>query len=372
MNEIKKNIIISCGSQSWGGLEMIALETARQLSEFNNVIVVCYKNSILESNSRMLNLKTEPIFSKDSLLPASVKKMKSLLLENKTEIIHTHLSHDLWTLVPALISSKSKAKLFLTKHMASGVRKKDILHKYLYRRVDGIFAVSNYIKESVINTCPVPVEKIHLIYDGIDTDKFKKELYNGIASRKSLNIGEDKLVIGIIGRITPGKGHEEFLEAAKIILAQEIKNIFFLVVGGASSSEKNYETKIKRLSVKFGLTNNILFTGFRNDIPEMLSAMDILAFPSHNESFGITLLEAMAIELPVAASNNAGIPDIVVDGVTGLLVPPKNSSELSKALLKLIENPSLRKKLSEAAKKRVIENFDIKIIVTKLLNFYNS
>ncbi len=104
----------------------------------------------------------------------------------------------------------------------------------------------------------------------------------------------------------------------------------------------------------------------------MLSAMDILAFPSHNESFGITLLEAMAIEIPVAASNNAGIPDIVVDGVTGLLVPPKNSSELSKALLKLIENPSLRKKLSEAAKKRVIENFDIKIIVTKLLNFYNS
>ena len=351
---------------------MITLETAILLSETNNVIFLTNKDSRLESEADENNLNVMPIFEKNSSSFSSVSKLKKIIKDYKPNVIHTHLSHDLWTIVPALKLAGSKAKLFLTKHMGSGVSKKDLAHSYLYKRVNGIFAVSEYIKRSVLETCPVKPQKVSVLHDGIIPVKFNKSLYNIPEIKKNLNIPADKIVIGIIGRITPGKGHEQFLEAAKIIKEKKLKDIFFLVVGSAGKGEEKYEDEIKEMSSRLGLNNDILFTGFRNDIPEMLSVMDILAFPSHLESFGITLLEAMAMELPVAASDNAGIVDIVIEGETGFLVPVKNPAILADALIKLIENPELRKYFGSKGRERVLQNFDMKVIVDKLIESYKS
>ncbi|MGH2574346.1 MAG: glycosyltransferase, partial [Ignavibacteria bacterium] len=160
----------------------------------------------------------------------------------------------------------------------------------------------------------------------------------------------------MVGRMTPGKGHEEFLNAAKLIINKSKVPTRFLIVGSASYGEELYEKKIRSLASKLMLNNVIIFTGFRKDIPRILNAVDILAFPSHEESFGVTLLEAMAMEIPVVASNTAGVPDIVTNGKTGILIPPKNPIALANALIGLAENSELRMKLGKEGRRRV-ENF---------------
>jgi glycosyltransferase involved in cell wall biosynthesis len=101
-----------------------------------------------------------------------------------------------------------------------------------------------------------------------------------------------------------------------------------------------------------------------------MSVIDILAFPSHEESFGITLTEAMAMNLPVVATGNAGVLDIVLDNETGILVPPKDHQALADGIMKLVHDASMRKRFGEAGRKRVEEVFSIQAIVEKLENFY--
>ncbi len=173
----------------------------------------------------------------------------------------------------------------------------------------------------------------------------------------------------MVGRMSPGKGHEEFLKAAQKIAATSEMNFRFLIIGGASYGESDYELKIKGL-VELDLDSVVQLTGFLKDIPRIMSVLDILAFPSHEESFGLTSTEAMAMKLPVVASGNAGVLDIVVDGETGILVPPKDYQALADGIMKLASDPSLRKKFGEAGRKRVEEMFSIQAVVEKLENFY--
>jgi len=350
---------------------MISLETAIHLSKKgNNVKIICAKESRLESEAVKAGFETLPVFSNKGIL-FSINKLKNYLKKSTPEVIHTNLSHDLWVITPAMKQARSLAKLFLTKHMASGITKKDLFHKYLYKRLDGIFAISNFIKKNVIETCPIPEEKIHLLPVGVDLQKFNIASFNSGDLKKELGLPGDKLIIGILGRMTPGKGHEEFLEAAKIINEKYVEEVYWLIVGTASHGEEDYEAKIKKYARELKIPN-ILFSGFAANPAKMYSVIDILAFPSHDESFGRVLLEAMAFEIPIAASGNSGVVDIIADNETGLLFEPKNSIQLADKLAALIENDELRRKLGKAGKKSAEETFSINIMTNKLMEFYTK
>ncbi len=364
--------MISCGSYSWGGLEMISLETAKNLRKTGiNVIILCSVNSQLEKESVKNGFEAIPIFSKNKSTISSILKLKKYLKNNKVDVIHSNHSHDLWVLTPALHFAKSKAKLFLTKHMGSGVKKTDPIHKYLYKRLNGIFAISRYIEQSVIETCPVPQYKIHLLPVGIDLERFDPLKFNKTEIRKSSSIPDDKLLIGIAGRMTPGKGHEEFLEAARIINEKHSDKIHFVVIGNASFGEEKYESDIKKLSEKLNI-QNITFTGFTPEPEKLMAALDILAFPSHNESFGRVLLEAMSLRIPITAAGNAGVLDIIEDKKTGYLFEPKNSKQLADKLMELIEHPETRAEFAENGYKRAKEVFSFEIMTDKLIKFYTN
>ncbi|MEO8514168.1 MAG: glycosyltransferase family 4 protein [Ignavibacteria bacterium] len=366
------NILISCGSYSWGGLEMISLETAKKLRETGLVAkILCSKNSRLEEESNKQGFETLPYFSKNTGIISSIFKLKRFLSNNNIDVIHSNHSHDLWVLAPALKLSGSNAKLFLTKHMASGIKKTDMLHKYLYNRVNGIFAISRYIEQSVKDTCPVPFEKIHLLPVGIDLDRFDNTKLNKNELKKKYLLPVDKLLIGIVGRITPGKGHEEFLEAAKIITEKHSGTVHFVVIGNASFGEEKYEEEIKILAKTLKI-ENITFTGYTSEPQKLIGVLDILAMPSHNESFGRVLLEAMALMVPVAASGNAGVIDIVIDNESGLLFEPKNSKQMAVKLMKLVESSKLRTKFAENGYKRVKDVFAFQIMTDKLIKFYTN
>lgn len=367
----KLNVFFSCGSASWGGLEIITLQSALKLAERGvEVKMLCSPGSKLEEQAAKSGIVTIPVLGRKSSIPSSIYKLKNLLKNSETDVVHSHLSHDLWILTPALRYSHSNAKLFLTKHMESGVEKKDLLHRYLYKRINAIFAISNFIKQNIIETCPVSPGNVHLVPDGIDLGKFDAAKIDKSKVRRSIGIPQSKLLIGMAGRMTPGKGHEEFLESAAILNTMYPGKLHFCVIGGASFGEDNYEAEIRKLAEKLKI-GNITFTGQTDKPAQMIASLDILSFPSHNESFGLVLIEAMALNIPVAASGKSGVLDIVTNGETGLLFGPRNAKDQSEALSRLIENSELRKKLAAAARKNVEEKFDLDVMTSKLLEFYS-
>jgi glycosyltransferase involved in cell wall biosynthesis len=364
-------ILQSCGSNSRGGLEMIAFRTSLLLSKRGHeVTLITRADSILEKQAQDNELSVIPIFSADSKIINSIRKLSRLIQDNAFDAIHTHLSHDLWTIVPALRFAGSKSRLFLTKHMGSFVRKKDLFHRYLYNRIDHIFAISAYVEESVIKTCPVKKEKISILSPGVSLQEFDKRRFNKNVIRKKINIPEDVVIIAIIGRISPGKGHEEILQAVKILLDRRANRFMVLVAGDASKNEKEFEQRIMKLSDDLNISSAVRFLGFRNDVPEIMAITDILVFPSHEESFGVTLIEALAMGLPVIASNNAGIPDIIVNGETGILIPPKDPHSLANAISGLINNTNLRSVFGTNGRKRAEKYFDEEEIISSLEKFY--
>ncbi len=352
---------------------MDALKISRGLMNAGHkVYFLCPANSSLENDATEQGVPVFPCFGSDFQSVKTTYKIWKLLNELKPEIVHTHLSHDLWTIVPALRFSGVDPGLILTKSMGSSVKKKDPFHRLLYSRVDRILALSNYVRMSVERTCPISPNKITVFPNAIPVKEFQPEQYDRDQIRKALGIAPAEIVIGITGRFTPMKGHREFMAAAKLLINRVNIPLKFLVVGGASEGEEAFEEEILKLAADSGLTNHMIFAGFRKDVKEMMAVMDILAFPSHKEAFGNVLIEAMAMSLPVVAADAGGVPDTVVNEATGLLVPAKDAHALADGLQKLIESPDLRRQMGNQGRRRVEMNYDFNRFVERLLENYRS
>jgi glycosyltransferase involved in cell wall biosynthesis len=265
----------------------------------------------------------------------------------------------------------SNISLLLTKRMESSISKKDFLHKQLYKRVSYILAISNLIKKNVLETCPVSEEKVILHYNGVDLTQFDPAKANRMKIRKEFNIKDEEIVIGMLARISFGKGYEELIKAAGKLI-KEFPNLKFLMAGEASPDEKEYEGSIKKLVKDLYMEEKVILTGFRKDAVDLLSAMDIFAFPSHSESFGNSLIEAMAMEKPSVATNSHGILDIIDDGKTGFLFNRKDENDLAEKLKNLIISPVKRITIGKEARKHVTKNFDLEKQTQKLIDLYKN
>jgi len=364
-------ILYSCLSKSWGGMEMFTLASINQLLKREiKVELICSADSRIHIEANNMGVMLHPIKASSYFHPFKIIRLSLLIRENEYSIVHTQASKDLWLLVPALFLANSKIPLFLTKQVGSFIEKKDFFHKLLYRRVTKLFAISSVIKKNLIETTPVKPEKVLILPNGTDTIRFDPDNADQMKIRKEYNIGSKEIVLGMLGRFTPGKGHEEFLWAAKE-LNKEYKNLRYMIVGEPSRGESEYADKIKQLAKNYEL-RNLVFTGYREDIPEVLFAMDIFVFPSHSEAFGIALVEAMAMKKPSVCSNAEGVLDIAVDGETSFLFENKNAEDLKAKLQLLMDSKETQRKFGENARRRVVENFDIEIVTEKVLRIYQE
>ncbi|NNG26882.1 MAG: glycosyltransferase family 4 protein [Ignavibacteriaceae bacterium] len=365
-------ILQTCCSFSWGGLEMQTLNISKLLSDRkHDVTLLCPNKSFLEKEGKTLGLNVEPIYGNNKNFVTTLYHIQKLLKSRIFDVIHTQISHDLWSLVPAMKLANCKARFFLTKRMASSINKKDLLHRFLYKRLDGIISISNFIRQNVIDTCPIDPQKVHTLWNAIDVDKYDPKLYSKTDVRNELGIDQDSLTVGLVGRFTKMKGHREFLFAAKKIKEETNLDVLFLLVGGVSHGENKYAEEIKELVKELQLESHVMFTGWSDNIPQMMAAIDILTFPSHKESFGNILLEAMAMGLPIIASNSGAVPEIVIDRETGFLVPPKDADSLAQKIIILLKYESIRNKFGQAGRKRVEKKFLINPFIEALENHYN-
>ena len=364
-------ILYSCLSKSWGGMEMVTVTSIRQLLERDvNVELICTAESRIHIEANNTGAIIYPVKAPGYIHPIATIRTASIIKNGKYDITHTHASKDLWLLVPALKLLRSKVPLILTKHVGSFIKKTDRMHTWLYNRLDYALAISSVIKKNLLETTALSDEKITLHYNGVDTKKFDPQKVDRTIIRDEFNVKENEILIGMIARFSEGKGHEEFLSAANE-LNKYYNHLKFIIVGEASRGEDNYEKKIKSLAQEYNL-KNLIFSGFRSDIPQILNSMDIFAFPSHSEAFGVALIEAMAMEKPSVCTNSDGILDICIDNETGFLFEKQNSKDLADKIKLLIDSKELRSQFGKAARQRVLERFDSELLIDELIKFYKE
>jgi glycosyltransferase involved in cell wall biosynthesis len=364
------NILQTCFSASWGGLEMQALEVADQLERRgHHVVLACCPGTRLESEAAQRGLPVLAANVAGYFHPGAIRLLRRCIADRKIDIVHSHLSRDLATLVPALFPGR-RIPLLLSKRVGSAISKRDPLHRLTYARVDMVLAVSSVIHQNVLDTTPVPPQRVMTLHDAIDTKQFSPGRFRD-AIRTELRLSPADLVVGFVGRFSPGKGLEELLDASARLRGTSVR-FHVVIVGEASFGEEAYGEHVRRECADLGLEDMVTFTGFRPDIPAVLAAFDIFAFPSHAESFGVALIEAMAMELPVVSTNCDGVLDIVVDGETGLFVHPREGGELASALDRLIRDGDLRQKLGQAGRRRVEMLFDRNTQMDRLEMIYRD
>lgn len=369
-NKDKMNILISCLSRSWGGMEMFAVNTARWLSSSNyNVFFLALKDSPIEKALNFVLKENILLLKKSSYFNLSyIIKVRKFIVRNNIDLIHTQYSKDLWTISPALLLINKPIPLVFTKQLGSFVIKKDLLHKLIYKRVDAAIAISSIIKKNLLETTTIPKEKIHLIHNAIDLEKFNPQLFNKLTIRKNLNIEEDKIVFTHISRLSPGKGQDIVLKALNEI-KEEIQNSIFLFVGSAQSDEKDYELNLLKLVDEFNLNSIVRFLGFRTDIPEILSITDVFLFPSLGEAFGISLVEAMAMGIPSIVCRADGVLDILIENETSLTFERNDYKSLANLILKMSNDKNLRESLGKKSLNRAQE-FSSKNYIQKVSALY--
>ena len=209
-------------------------------------------------------------------------------------------------------------------------------------------------------------DKIVVINSGLELEKYKDVVVDVQSKKYELGIEEDISVIGMIGRLEPVKGPGYLIEAARMVI-EKIPRVKFLIVGDGSL-RNDLESQCEEL----GVLNEFIFTGWKEDVQTILSMLDILVLPSVNEAVGRVLIEAGACGVPVIATNVGGVPEIVRDDQTGILVPPRSPEALAQAIIDLITNEHRRQQMGIIAEDWIDDRFSAHRMVEKVSNSYNE
>ena len=224
---------------------------------------------------------------------------------------------------------------------------------------DLIFVQSGEDLEEAVESRIAPAEKLVHIGNGVDPSIFGLEARSGTAAALREEFGiKGGPVIGFTGRIVREKGAVEFVKAAGIV-SREIPGAFFIMTGAPLESDRDgCLAEIEALIESEGLTGRLVMTGYRTDVPAILSLLDLFAMPSYREGMPRSLLEAMASGLPVVATDIRGCREEVIDGETGLLVPPRDHYALGEAILKILSDGDMSERMGRVGRQRVLDHFD--------------
>lgn len=240
-----------------------------------------------------------------------------------------------------------------------------LLERLAARFAGRLITVSTPLKEWGLQLKIGKDKKYIVIPDGIEMERFNVRMDLN-KKKQELGINPQDLVVGMVAKLWDGKGHYTILKAAPAII-KAVGNVKFLFVG-----EGYLRQDLERIVYEKGLEDYIIFTGFRNDIPELTAIFDVAVLVSFFEGLGRALLEAMVLEKPVVATNVGGIPEIVKDGVNGFLVPPENSHQLAGAIIRLLRDESLRKRMGREGRKMINERFLAEKMVGDIIGVYEE
>ena len=233
------------------------------------------------------------------------------------------------------------------------------------RWTDLLFTQSTEDARTAVERGFLPADRIVAIGNGVNPARFAPGIIGKrVFMRTTLGIPDTAIAIGIIGRMVAEKGYREFFRAAEFLAAKR-SNIYFIAIGERLPSDHAPDVATELDQARAALGPRLVLTGLRDDIPDILAALDIFTLPSYREGMPRTIIEAMMMALPVVATNIRGSREEVVDGETGLLVPVRDASALADALLRLVDDAAERRRMGEAGRERALALFDESTIVAR-------
>ena len=276
-------------------------------------------------------------------------------------LVHFHDAHSL--AVGSYAASMAKVPLKVISRRVDFALKKNPLSQRKYRRsVDAIVAVSDGVKKVLVDGGIDP-GIIEIVPDGIDFSPHAGEKKSDYL-RRELTLDPDSFLVGIVAHLADHKGHAYLIQATKI-LKEKAPKIKIIIVGeGPLLMDLNKQTR------EIHVEDMVCFLGFRNDVPQILASLDLFVLSSYLEGMGSSIMDAMAHKLPVVATRVGGIPEVVIDGKTGLLVPPRKPEALAEAILKIYHDPSLAQRFGQVGYEVVHQCFSAESMANKILGVY--
>lgn len=332
-----------------------------------------------ELNSELLKYKVKihniPFSSTFDLV--SIRMLRRIILKNNIDIVHSHQERTLLHAYLATRFLKKRPYVLQTEHNRSIDGWEEYVSKNMFvfigsillgNRIDKYIAVSKAVKNFLVQKQKIKNENVAVIPNAVNTSIFKKiyEDENRIINRSKFGIKEEEIIIGTVARLELQKGHTYLLQAAKLCI-EENRNIKFLLVGDGSLRQK-----LICESKDLGILENVIFMGWRTDIPELMRCMDIFLLPSLWEGMPLVVLEAMSTGIPVIATKVSGTPEIIHHNKNGLLIEPKNIGDMYEKLKYLIKNSDERHRLSMNAQIYINESFTAEIMTGKIESIYSE
>lgn len=333
-----KKILEVCLSPDLGGLELYMKNITKYL---NSTAIINKKSKLKEifENEKINYLE----ISKYSFF-----KLAKIIDKEKIDIVHLHWTKDIPIVVFAKLLSKRKPKIIQTRHMHMTRFKNDFYHKFLYKNINMIIAVTNLVKEQLERFIPEDIRpKIKTSYIGANTPKLLSDEERD-SLKRTFNI-TNEFIVCIVGRVEKAKGQHIVLKAVDKLRENGI-NAKTLVIG--HYMDKNYFNDLK---AKYP---NDIFTDFVSNPTDFMQISDCVVLATKKETFGLVLIEAMKCGICIVGSNSGGPLEIIDDKETGLLFEAMNSDSLYEKIKILIENPNLKDKLALNGKNRADEFFD--------------
>jgi glycosyltransferase involved in cell wall biosynthesis len=240
----------------------------------------------------------------------------------------------------------------------------NFLDGFVIRHADRVIAVSKEIKRKA-RLAGIDSKKVCLIENGVNLDRYPKKIASK-SIRHSLGIKEDAPVIGTVGALTKEKGHVYLLNAAPGVL-KIIREAVFLLVGDGIERQG-----LEKTASYLGIKDSVIFAGMRKDVPEILSILNVFVLPSLNEGLPMALLEAQAAQIPVVATCVGAIPDVLQNGVTGMLIPPKDPQAIAEAIIMILSDKQLASGIAQQGFERVRDNFSSQKMAARYLSIYKE
>ncbi|MGE5218539.1 MAG: glycosyltransferase family 4 protein [Chloroflexota bacterium] len=342
--------------KNWGGGEAQVLGLLAYLSaKGHRNDLLTHPSGLLYNRCQKLDVRIRPLVMRNDIDLRCVLALRRLIGAMAYDIVHFHTkrAHALALWLPRGVG---RPKYVVTRRMDYPEKHGWLTDRLYNRRVDGVVAISRTIAD-LLADAGVERKKIRCIPSGIEPRRFE-------AKRAPEERGESAPVVGCLGGLEERKGHRYLIEAAARLKADGFKIRYRIAGAGPLRSALEAE------AARAGLRDEVSFVGFIDDPAAFLADIDLVAMPSLFEGLGVAALEAMAAAKPVIAFNVGGLAESVVDGFTGLLVPPRDAGALASAIAKLVGSPGLAETMGLQGRERVRQHFSLDNMARQNESYY--
>jgi len=352
-------------SLSCGGLEKMVVELASSTINkgIQPTIACLIPDGELVALAKDKGLKVFSFVKGNGFDITLIWKIANVLRRERFDIVHTHNMAPLIYGTLAVKLFGLKTKLINTRH---GREAKSTL-SFVWACNDTVVPISNDAKRRLLQYNRVDGNKIRVIYNGVSFDDFRILPNPELLEIKSeFAISPEIKIIGTVARLSSEKDQMTLLESFSEVHRQDPETLLMLVGAGPEESE------LRRATQLLGIDGCVKFLGFRHDVSRLMNIFDVFVLSSITEGISLTLLEAMAVGKPIVATNVGGNPEVVVNEETGLLVSPKEPDVMAQAILRLLANPDLAKRMGLAGRKRVEERFSLERMTHEYIQVYKE